>query len=135
MPLDTDGDGLPDPWEKANGLDPLDPGDALADDDGDRQSNRNEYLAGTDPQDPDSRLAITAATRAAAAMQLTWSSVPGKQYRIQWSDDLVAWTLLDGGGSPVVVEASPGAATSYSVAIPGSPQPVRRFYRVELVVP
>ena len=135
VPLDSDGDGLPDPWEKANGLDPLDRGDALADDDGDRQSNRNEYLAGTGPQDPNSRLAITAATRAAAAMQLTWSSVPGKQYRIQWSDDLVAWTPLDAGGSPVVVEATSGAATSYSVAIPGSPQPLRRFYRIELVVP
>ena len=48
--LDADGDGLPDAWEKANGLNPSDPSDADADADGDDFTNREEYLAKTDPQ-------------------------------------------------------------------------------------
>ncbi|MDQ2695760.1 MAG: S8 family serine peptidase, partial [Pseudomonadota bacterium] len=52
--LDRDGDGLPSPWEQANGLDPADPGDALLDGDADGLDNLGEYLADTDPNDPDS---------------------------------------------------------------------------------
>ncbi len=46
---DDDGDGLPDDFETANGLDPLDAGDALLDTDRDGLSNLDEFLTGTDP--------------------------------------------------------------------------------------
>lgn len=46
---DTDGDGIPDAWEIAHGLNPNDPSDADQDLDGDGASNLAEYLAGTDP--------------------------------------------------------------------------------------
>jgi hypothetical protein len=55
---DTDGDGLPDEWELAHHLDPLDGTDAALDRDGDGTSNRQEYLAGTDPEDAQSFLHI-----------------------------------------------------------------------------
>lgn len=48
---DSDGDGLPDWWELAHGLDTLDEDDALLDTDGDGKSNHEEYEAGTDPND------------------------------------------------------------------------------------
>src|SRR5206468_11207725 len=54
---DSDGDGLPDLWEIANGTNPNVP-DADADPDGDGQTNLQEYLAGTNPNDPFSFLRI-----------------------------------------------------------------------------
>ena len=47
--VDTDGDGLPDNWELANGLNPYNPGDGMQDPDGDGFSNLAEYRFGTDP--------------------------------------------------------------------------------------
>src|SRR6185436_464195 len=54
---DTDGDGIPDAWEQANGTNPL-VNDAADDPDGDGQTNLQEYLAGTDPLDPESLLRV-----------------------------------------------------------------------------
>lgn len=45
-PADTDNDGLPDAWEKANGLNPNDPADANADADDDGYTNIEEWLNG-----------------------------------------------------------------------------------------
>lgn len=48
---DSDGDGIPDEWEKAHGLDPFNAADAALDPDNDGFSNLEEFLAGTDPRD------------------------------------------------------------------------------------
>jgi len=47
---DDDGDTMPDDYEVANGLDPLDAADATADADGDGFANLEDFQAGTDPQ-------------------------------------------------------------------------------------
>ncbi|ADW69524.1 carboxypeptidase regulatory-like domain-containing protein [Granulicella tundricola] len=48
--LDSDGDGLPDSYEIANGLNPFDPTDANLDSDGDGLTNLQEYQLGTNPR-------------------------------------------------------------------------------------
>ena len=44
--VDTDGDGMPDEWEIANGLNPNDPGDANKDCTGDGYTNIEKYING-----------------------------------------------------------------------------------------
>ena len=51
---DTDGDGINDGYERANGLDPFDASDRGTDLDGDGFTNFEEFEFGTDPQVPDS---------------------------------------------------------------------------------
>ena len=69
--VDSDGDGIPDDYELAHGLDPHNPADGSADSDGDGMTNYQEYLAGTDPRSASS---AHAAQRKPACLpeQLLW---------------------------------------------------------------
>lgn len=76
-PLDTDGDGMPDAWEKTYGLNAQDGADGARDADGDGYTNVEEWLNGTDPKvfvdyhDPQKNVDTVSApapTRAVAAL-------------------------------------------------------------------
>jgi hypothetical protein len=54
-PRDQDGDGIPDAWEKAHGLNPRDPSDALATGDGGGYTNLEKYLNSLVPAAPHKR--------------------------------------------------------------------------------
>lgn len=47
---DSDGDGMPDDWETAHGLNPHDPADATTDLNGDGYANIEKFIYGIDPQ-------------------------------------------------------------------------------------
>ncbi len=90
--IDSDGDGLPDTWEWANGLDGNDSADADQDDDEDGIKNREEYRIGIDPQVSDAEqgylgfLQMDDDLSLVHYIKLMWSSgpmhvVPDKQGR------------------------------------------------------
>jgi hypothetical protein len=82
-----------------------------------------EFLAGTDPTDPASvlRLQIQAQISSPDNVTLSWPAVPGKDYQVQFKDDLNDAVWSETPGATVV-----GLKGSFSV--PASPS--TRFYRV-----
>lgn len=86
---DSDDDGLPDSWERAQsgGVAQL-TGQGGADADGDGATDWAEWVAGTAATNPASRLALTqlrTAAPAATQVILSWASVDGRSYGIQTS--------------------------------------------------
>jgi hypothetical protein len=90
--VDSDGDGLPDAWELANGLDPNDPNDANGDADGDGISNRDEYLAGTYAFDPNDGFRLSMIGVDAGQSQLEFLAISGRTYTVYASPDLLQWS-------------------------------------------
>lgn len=123
---DTDGDGIPDWWMvKYFGHPTGQAGDhSQAQDDfhGDGFTNYQEFLTGTDPTDPGSYFQVQISTGPPnQTLLLSWPSVPGKSYQVQYTADLTnpLWQNL----GPAVV-----ATTSGSLAVSAA-QPAL-YYRV-----
>jgi len=85
---DTDGDGISDTDEATvYGTNPL-----RADSDGDGLSDYHELFdTQTNPLSPASAFRITAVAIVAGQLELTFESVPGLEYQLEASSDLVGW--------------------------------------------
>lgn len=119
---DADGDGLPDSWEARYFSGYADPD---LDDDGDGVSNLREYLAGTDPTDAQSVLEFVQVTCGAdGSPAVTWSSQPGRYYRIMRSGALLT------GFVPLATGIS--ATPPFNVFKDTSATNQVAFYKVEL---
>lgn len=121
---DSDGDGMPDNWEIAHGLNPQ-LNDADLDADGDGMSNLQEYLAGTDPQDPASNLKLTLGYASSSQLNLEFQAVSNCSYTIQMRTDLESgnWTTFTNIPSPT---------TNRTVTVPLVPTESSRFYRIRV---
>lgn len=90
--MDSDGDGLPDDWETANGLNSHDPTDAGLDSDADGLGNLQEYQAGTNPRNPSSTLRLLVEYGPSEVIALHFLAQPGKSYSVVYCDAVVSGT-------------------------------------------
>jgi len=128
--LDADGDGIPNGWEQAYGLDPLNAADANVDSDGDGFSNLQEYLAGTDPTNNASNLRITSITPQGNSLLVIWTTGVGKTNALQAGGG--AGYSTNGFSDIFVVTNTLGTITNY-LDVSATTNVPARYYRVRLV--
>jgi hypothetical protein len=134
-PMDGDGDGMPDSWEAAFGLNL-----PLEDADGDGVSNLAEYRANTNPTDATSFLRVTGIQMDALGNStIQWTAVGGTRYRISTASQITV-PFLD-WIRPARDEISPAprgtpATQSFTDTYnsqSGPPPDFRRFYRIRIM--
>ena len=142
---DSDGDGLPDAWERAliqmlGGnltLTDIRPGD---DSDADGLSNLDEYLAGTYAFDPAHGFELAIVANAGHRAELEFTAIRGRGYTIYVSEDMNAWTPVSfvlPGDAPEAAGRATYVATDTRlikarVSASAGGEPTYRFFKLEV---
>ena len=130
--LSAAGDGLPNAWKQAYGLDPLSSfgnNGPDGDPDGDGRSNLQEYFAGTDPTNSASNLHITSIAPEGNDIRVAWTTVGGKAYLLQASSD--SWnSFLD---LATIFVGGDGESTTNYLDVGGATNSPPRDYRVDIL--
>ena len=124
---DSDGDGLPDYWEKEFGLDAADSSGAngaSGDPDGDGQINQQEFLAGTNPHDEADYLHFESVSRTPDGTMLRFRAAGGRLYSVLYSDASPAGPWLK------LVDAPASGNTLEVQIIDAGVGVASRFYRL-----
>lgn len=110
-------------WLQQYGL-PIDGSADFRDLDGDGMNNWQEYRCGTDPTNALSVLRLIAPSPIGRDLAVSWQSVPGVNYTVEWSTNLAVPPVF----SPLVTNlpGQPGSMTFVDTNAPG----VARLYRV-----
>jgi hypothetical protein len=134
-PTDADFDDLPDAWESAYSLT-----DPNIDSDGDGLTNFEEWAANTNPTNASSGLWITGAqVMTNGAFGLSWPSIGGTRYRVQFSNgpgletpfvDIPRDILSEMDTNAPGMEGTAGFVDDGSLAGPATNQ--ARYYRVRV---
>ncbi|WP_168442180.1 S8 family serine peptidase [Pontiella desulfatans] len=104
-PDDSDGDGLPDEWERLHFGGNVDPD---SDADGDGQVNWQEQISGMDPRSSASVFAASNFVGTATGERIIqWPSAEGRYYNVYWKEDLQS----EAGWIPVGVNIESGIFT------------------------
>jgi hypothetical protein len=94
-------------------------------------SNLQEYLAGTDPTNSASAFRIVGITPLDDDIMLTWTTVGGKKYAVQFVDGSYTNDFIE--FEPIIIAPGTGEST-FSVIDPGAAtNAASRFYRIRLV--
>ncbi|MCX6873147.1 MAG: S8 family serine peptidase [Verrucomicrobia bacterium] len=103
---------------------------ALADSDGDGQNDGQEVIAGTSPLDTGAVFALKSIENLAGELvRLSWSSVPGRTYRVEVAETLAAGQWVE--ACPAITAEA--GLTFATVAKP--PSRPRAFYRIAVAIP
>lgn len=99
------------------------PGQWHQDTDNDGMQDFMEAKFGSDPHDANSRNNLSTATNASGQPTLSWSTIIGQTYRVQYCDAL--------GGAWQVLDTLNGNGSYKAFIDTTTPKPVQRFYRIE----
>jgi subtilisin family serine protease len=123
--LDSDLNGLPDWWEQMH-FGQLTGTDPNADPDHDGASNVAEWLADTDPMNASSAFRILSAQRTGDDVRVTWTTVGGHTYRVQFATDGIGpFADLD----PSITVGGTGESTTNYLHVAGGAKGAG-YYRV-----
>lgn len=125
---DSDGDSMPDGWERDYGLNYTDPSDAAKTADSDRASNLEEYIADTDPTNSSSYLSIITVSNH-PQFSVYFHSSEMREYTLMSCSHLSdnSWTAVPGAG--------PNKGNGNDVLTDTNQPPHGPYYSVKVQVP